>query len=143
MYDHVESYLGVSGCEEGLKHLPDGKFLPPERNYTLDSHFRNYHACTTGLEAYSLRLVAFLRIQKVSRREVWLVCSREIPEEVLKDFPTCWVRYCFVIFITDRVSIDSACSSSLLFIEAKPKQMELKSFFGVLCFSPSQMNKPF
>lgn len=28
-YDYVEDYVGVSGKKEGLKQLPDGKFLPP------------------------------------------------------------------------------------------------------------------
>jgi choline dehydrogenase-like flavoprotein len=28
-YDHVEEFIGVSGSEEGLPQLPDGKFLPP------------------------------------------------------------------------------------------------------------------
>ena len=28
-YDHVESFIGVSGRAEGLPQLPDGKFLPP------------------------------------------------------------------------------------------------------------------
>jgi len=28
-YDYVESFIGVSGQNEGLKQLPDGKFLPP------------------------------------------------------------------------------------------------------------------
>lgn len=28
-YDHVESFAGVSGSLEGLRQLPDGKFLPP------------------------------------------------------------------------------------------------------------------
>jgi choline dehydrogenase-like flavoprotein len=28
-YDHVESFAGISGSLEGLKQLPDGKFLPP------------------------------------------------------------------------------------------------------------------
>jgi choline dehydrogenase-like flavoprotein len=28
-YDHVESFVGVSGSLEGLPQLPDGKFLPP------------------------------------------------------------------------------------------------------------------
>jgi choline dehydrogenase-like flavoprotein len=28
-YDLVESYIGVTGVDEGLPHLPDGKFLPP------------------------------------------------------------------------------------------------------------------
>lgn len=28
-YDYVEDFIGVSGQEEGLDHLPDGNFLPP------------------------------------------------------------------------------------------------------------------
>lgn len=28
-YDYVESFIGVSGANEGLAQLPDGKFLPP------------------------------------------------------------------------------------------------------------------
>lgn len=28
-YDHVERFIGVSGQEEGLEHLPDSRFLPP------------------------------------------------------------------------------------------------------------------
>jgi len=28
-YDHVEKHIGVSGSLEGIKHLPDGQFLPP------------------------------------------------------------------------------------------------------------------
>ena len=28
-YDYVETFIGVSGQAEGIKHLPDGKFLPP------------------------------------------------------------------------------------------------------------------
>ena len=28
-YDYVESFAGISGSEEGLAELPDGKFLPP------------------------------------------------------------------------------------------------------------------
>jgi glucoside 3-dehydrogenase (cytochrome c) catalytic subunit len=28
-YDHVETFAGISGSEQGLPQLPDGKFLPP------------------------------------------------------------------------------------------------------------------
>lgn len=28
-YDYIETYVGVSGSNEGLSQLPDGKFLPP------------------------------------------------------------------------------------------------------------------
>jgi choline dehydrogenase-like flavoprotein len=40
-YDHVESYIGVSGREEGLKHLPDGKFLPPMDLNCVEEVFRD------------------------------------------------------------------------------------------------------
>jgi choline dehydrogenase-like flavoprotein len=40
-YDHVESYIGVSGRAEGLKHLPDGKFLPPMDLNCVEEEFRD------------------------------------------------------------------------------------------------------
>jgi choline dehydrogenase-like flavoprotein len=40
-YDHVESYIGVSGRAEGLKHLPDGKFLPPMDLNCVEEVFRD------------------------------------------------------------------------------------------------------
>ncbi len=40
-YDHVESYIGVSGREEGLPHLPDGKFLPPMDLNCVEEVFRD------------------------------------------------------------------------------------------------------
>lgn len=39
-YDYVESYIGVSGKNEGLAHLPDGKFLPPMDLNCLEEHVK-------------------------------------------------------------------------------------------------------
>ena len=39
-YDHVESYIGVSGQNEGLPQLPDGKFLPPMELNCVEQHFK-------------------------------------------------------------------------------------------------------
>ncbi len=40
-YDHVESYIGVSGQAEGLAHLPDGKFLPPMEMNCVEGLFKS------------------------------------------------------------------------------------------------------
>jgi choline dehydrogenase-like flavoprotein len=40
-YDYVESYIGVSGRNEGLPHLPDGKFLPPMELNCVEEVFRD------------------------------------------------------------------------------------------------------
>jgi len=37
-YDYVESFIGVSGRNEGLSHLPDGKFLPPMELNCIERH---------------------------------------------------------------------------------------------------------
>jgi len=39
-YDYVESYIGVSGRNEGLKQLPDGNFLPPMDFNCLEEHVK-------------------------------------------------------------------------------------------------------
>ena len=39
-YDYVENYIGVSGRNEGLKQLPDGKFLPPMEFNCVEEHFK-------------------------------------------------------------------------------------------------------
>jgi choline dehydrogenase-like flavoprotein len=38
-YDYVESFVGISGKEEGLSHLPDGKFLPPMEMNCIEEDF--------------------------------------------------------------------------------------------------------
>lgn len=37
-YDYVETFAGISGKAEGLKQLPDGKFLPPMDYRCLEQH---------------------------------------------------------------------------------------------------------
>ena len=40
-YDLVESYIGVSGTNLGLPHLPDGNFLPPMELNCVENHFKD------------------------------------------------------------------------------------------------------
>ena len=40
-YDYVESFIGVSGRNENLTQLPDGKFLPPMDLNCVESHLGN------------------------------------------------------------------------------------------------------
>ena len=40
-YDYVEQFIGVSGQNEGLEQLPDGKFLPPMELTCGEGHFKN------------------------------------------------------------------------------------------------------
>ena len=39
-YDYVETFVGVSGQEEGLEQIPDGKFLPPFPLNCAEEDFR-------------------------------------------------------------------------------------------------------
>jgi choline dehydrogenase-like flavoprotein len=39
-YDHVESFIGVSGNNDGLPHLPDGKFQPPFEMNVVEKYFK-------------------------------------------------------------------------------------------------------
>lgn len=39
-YDHVESFVGISGQAEGIPHLPDGIFQPPFEMNTVEKHFK-------------------------------------------------------------------------------------------------------
>ncbi|MBL7740639.1 MAG: GMC family oxidoreductase [Chitinophagaceae bacterium] len=39
-YDHIESYVGISGTREGISHLPDGNFLPPFEMNAFEKHIR-------------------------------------------------------------------------------------------------------
>ncbi len=40
-YDHVETFIGVSGENAGLPQLPDGKLLPPFEMNCIEQHFRD------------------------------------------------------------------------------------------------------
>jgi choline dehydrogenase-like flavoprotein len=39
-YDHVESFIGVSGSMDGLKEIPDGKYQPAMELNCVESHFK-------------------------------------------------------------------------------------------------------
>ncbi|HEY0898483.1 MAG TPA: GMC family oxidoreductase [Sphingobacteriaceae bacterium] len=39
-YDYVESFIGVSGQNEGLPHLPDSRFQPPFEMNAVEEHFK-------------------------------------------------------------------------------------------------------
>jgi choline dehydrogenase-like flavoprotein len=47
-YDHVESFIGVSGRAEGLPQLPDGRFLPPMELNCVERHFKEQLARKLG-----------------------------------------------------------------------------------------------
>lgn len=40
-YDYVEEYVGISGSQEALPQLPDGKFLPPIPMNAVEEHLKN------------------------------------------------------------------------------------------------------
>ena len=40
-YDYVEQYIGVSGKQEGIPHLPDGKFQTPMEMNCVEQDFKN------------------------------------------------------------------------------------------------------
>jgi choline dehydrogenase-like flavoprotein len=39
-YDHVESFIGVSGNKDRIAHLPDGQFLPPFEMNSVEKYFK-------------------------------------------------------------------------------------------------------
>ncbi len=39
-YDYIESYIGVSGNNDGIPQLPDGKFLPPFEMNVFEKHLK-------------------------------------------------------------------------------------------------------
>lgn len=47
-YDHVEQFIGVSGRNEGLTQLPDGKFLPPMDLNCVETHLQKAMADRFG-----------------------------------------------------------------------------------------------
>ncbi len=40
-YDYVETHIGVSGQNEGISQLPDGKFLPPMELNCVEKHLKD------------------------------------------------------------------------------------------------------
>lgn len=39
-YDYVEQFIGVSGNNDGIAHLPDGKFMPPFEMNSVEKYFK-------------------------------------------------------------------------------------------------------
>ncbi len=84
-YDQVETFVGVSGQEEGLKQVPDGKFLPPFPLNCAEQQFREEVAkvypervVTPGrvanITAYDPEVHKGLRGQCQSRGRCWRGC---------------------------------------------------------------------
>src|SRR5690606_29734438 len=59
-YDYVESYIGVSGKNEGLKHLPDGKFLPAMALNCIENHLADSIKKNSGDRLLTIARVANL-----------------------------------------------------------------------------------
>ncbi|QLE01887.1 GMC family oxidoreductase [Galbibacter sp. BG1] len=60
-YDKVESYIGVSGKNLGLKQLPDGKFLPPMDLNCVEEHLQQKIS-----ENYDDRLLTIGRVAHIT-----------------------------------------------------------------------------
>jgi len=60
-YDRAEEFIGVSGNNDGLPHVPDGKYMPP-MPLTCGEHLLRKGAEKTGRRAISMR-VAMLTAQ--------------------------------------------------------------------------------
>ena len=61
-YDHVESFIGVSGQAEGIAHLPDGIFQPPFEMNIVEKYFKQKTEA-----AYSDRKVIMGRTANLTR----------------------------------------------------------------------------
>jgi len=61
-YDYVESYIGVSGQNEGLPQLPDGKFLPPMDFNCIENHVKDKIA-----ENYNDRIMTIGRVANITQ----------------------------------------------------------------------------
>jgi choline dehydrogenase-like flavoprotein len=61
-YDYVESFIGVSGRKENLKHLPDGNFLNPMELNCIEKHLAE-----TIKGNDELRLLTIARVANLTR----------------------------------------------------------------------------
>ena len=61
-YDHVESFIGVSGKGEGLPHLPDGTFLPPMELNCIEKHLAD-----SIKNNYDHRVLTIARVANLTR----------------------------------------------------------------------------
>ena len=84
-YDYAETFVGVSGQKEGLKQVPDGKFLPPFKLNCAEQHFREsvakkypYRVITPGrvanLTQYNPDVHKGLRGKCQTRNLCWRGC---------------------------------------------------------------------
>lgn len=60
-YDYVETYVGISGRKEGLKHLPDGPFIKPMELNVAEKYVRDRIS-----EVYDDRMITNARIANLS-----------------------------------------------------------------------------
>ncbi len=60
-YDYVETFVGITGMKEGLKQVPDGKFLKPFGLNCVETHLRE----SIG-KAFSQRVVTQGRVANLS-----------------------------------------------------------------------------
>ena len=61
-YDYAETFVGVSGQKEGLKQIPDGKFLPPFPLNCAEQHMREAVS-----KVYPNRIVTPGRVANLSK----------------------------------------------------------------------------
>ncbi len=61
-YDYVETYVGVSGKNEGITNLPDGNYLPPMEMNCIEDHF-----ASKVKTAFKGRVVTIGRVANLSR----------------------------------------------------------------------------
>lgn len=61
-YDYVESFAGISGQNEGLPQLPDGKFLPPMEFNCLEKHVKDRIA-----EKFNDRMLTIGRVANLTQ----------------------------------------------------------------------------
>lgn len=61
-YDYVESFIGVSGKHERLKHLPDGNFLPP-----MELNCLEHHLAASISQNYENRLLTIARVANLTK----------------------------------------------------------------------------
>ena len=61
-YDYVETYVGISGTNEGIPHLPDGKFLPG-----LDLNIIEKHLAQNIKSNYEQRWLTIARVANLTR----------------------------------------------------------------------------
>jgi len=61
-YDYVEPFVGISGQAEGIKHLPDSKFLPPMEMNCAEKDFK-----ARVIKTYSDRFVTIGRAANLTK----------------------------------------------------------------------------